>query len=71
MSENLRSAKAEHTSTSFRGRARPLVTAGTALMSDEVREEISQDPEQRQPGDAIGGENPGAAAFTPASSWVD
>src|ERR1700683_1947677 len=33
------------------------------LASDEVRKEISENREYGQPRDAVGGENPGAAAF--------
>jgi hypothetical protein len=32
-------------------------------MRDEVREEVGENPKQRQTTDTIGGENPGAAAF--------
>ena len=32
------------------------------LMSDEVREEVSEEAEKRQPGDAISGKNPSSAA---------
>jgi hypothetical protein len=45
----------------FRGRARPLVPT-TQLTSDEVREEVSEDPEKCQPRDTVGGENPDSAA---------
>lgn len=45
-------------------RARTLVRDCRAgLAGDEVREEVSDHSEQRQAGNAIGGENPGAAAF--------
>ena len=42
----------------------PARRRDTLLVSDEVRKEISEDPEKSQPRDAVGGENPGAAAFT-------
>lgn len=32
-----------------RGRARPFATASLRLVGDEVREEVRQNPEQRQP----------------------
>jgi hypothetical protein len=31
-------------------------------MSDEVREEVSDQPKQGQPGNTVGGKNPGSAA---------
>jgi hypothetical protein len=48
-----------------RGRTRPFVLQHFSLVSDEVREEVRQNPEQRQAANAICGENPGAAAFVP------
>ena len=47
----------------FRGRARTFVTAGQSLVRDEIRKEVSQNPEQRQTRDAITREYPRAAAF--------
>lgn len=52
-----------YTTRAGRGRARPLTTARTRLMSDEVGKKVCQNAEKRQSRDSVCRQNPCSAAF--------
>ena len=54
--------KTANTLSAFPRTRTPVRLYETLLASDEVREEVREEPEESQPRNAIGGENPGAAA---------